>query len=70
MKMYFEHSLLSIVENETSWRFYVKNPYKILHQLGKVPDNDILIVDWYDDIDAEILLMTKILKKTYDWSFM
>lgn len=70
MKLYFEYSLLCVIENETSWRFYVKNPYKILYQLGRVQENDILTIDYQNDIIAGRLLMSKILKKPYAESLM
>lgn len=68
MKLYFEHSLLHLLERQSFWRFYVKNPYKRFRSLGKVQDNDILTINYPNNYEAEKILMSKILKKTYDGS--
>ncbi len=70
MKMYFEHSLLHLLERQSFWRFFVDSNYRTFYRLGKVQDNDILIIEWPYDYEAEKMLMSKILKKTYDESLM
>lgn len=64
MKLY---NLLWLYETEKFWKYKPHNPY-FAQCLVHVGENDILTIDFPNVLNAEIILMSKILNKSYNES--